>query len=152
MTEAGVARRIVGMARLFQGDFVGAEANLAEALRTYDPERDRDAKFRFGADTGAGAASFLALASWPLGDVERARALSEEALARADEAAHAPTRAFVYCMISLYHMLRGDPVAVTRTAKTTVELSREHGMTLWLAWEKRTQIGRALGLVIAEGG
>ena len=37
MTEAGVARRNVGLARLVQGDFVDAEAYLAEALRTYDP-------------------------------------------------------------------------------------------------------------------
>jgi tetratricopeptide (TPR) repeat protein len=82
MTEAAVARRNLGMAPLYQGDFLGAEANLAEALRIYDPERDRDAKFRFGPDTGAGAAIYRALASWAMGDVERARALSEEALAR----------------------------------------------------------------------
>jgi predicted ATPase len=74
------------------------------------------------------------LASWALGDVERARALSEEALARADEAAHAPTRANVYYFISLYHMLRGDPEAARRIAKIPVELSREHGMALYLAW------------------
>ena len=133
MTEAGVARRNVGTARLFQGDFVGAEANLAEALRTYDAERDRDAKFRFGMDTGAGTTSYFAQASWALGDVERARSLSEEALARADETAHAPTRAIVYYIISRFHMLRGDPQAVRRIAKIPVELGREHGMALWLA-------------------
>jgi tetratricopeptide (TPR) repeat protein len=134
MTEAGVARRNVGVARLWQGDFIDAEAYLAEVLRTYDPERDSDAKFRFGADIGAGAAGYRTLASWALGDVERARALSEEALARADEAAHAPTRANVYYFISLYHMLRGDPEAARRIAKIPVELGREHGMALYLAW------------------
>jgi predicted ATPase len=103
-------------------------------LRTYDPERDRDAKFRFGVDTAAGATCFLALASWALGDVERAGALGEEALARADETAHAPTRAFVYNIISLYHMLRGDPEAVMRTAKIAVDLGREHEMALQLAY------------------
>jgi class 3 adenylate cyclase/tetratricopeptide (TPR) repeat protein len=133
MTEAAAARRCVGAARLFQGDFIGAEAKLAEALRTYDPERDRDARFRFGVDTGAGAAIYLALANWAMGDVEQARALSEEALARADETAHAPTRALVYHHISLYHMLRGDPQAARRTATIVVDLSREHGMALWLA-------------------
>jgi hypothetical protein len=85
MTEATVARRCVGLARLFQGDLVGAEAIFADALRTYDPERDRDARFRFGPDTGAGASIYLALASWALGDVKRARALSEQASACADE-------------------------------------------------------------------
>ncbi|MBV8106344.1 MAG: hypothetical protein JO223_17285, partial [Hyphomicrobiales bacterium] len=88
MTEASAARRCLGVARLFQGDLIGAEANLVEAVRTYDPQRDRDAKFRFAMDTAAGATSFLALASWAMGDVERARSLSEEALARAEETGH----------------------------------------------------------------
>jgi predicted ATPase len=133
MTEAAVARRCVGIARLFQGDFIGAEANLAEALRTYDPERDRDAKFRFGADTGAVAAAYLTLAIWALGDVERAQTLSEEASARADETGHAPTRANAYHIISLYYMLRGDPEIARRTATIVVDLGREHGMALFLA-------------------
>jgi predicted ATPase len=103
-------------------------------VRTYDPERDRDAEFRFGVDTAAAATGFLALAGWALGDVERARAVSGDALARADETAHAPTRAVVYGHISLYQMLRGDPEAVSRTAKIAVDLGREHGMALYLAW------------------
>jgi tetratricopeptide (TPR) repeat protein len=134
MTETSVARRCVGVARLWQGDFVDAEKNFNEALRTYDPARDRDAKFRFGVDTGAGAAIYVALAIWALGGVERARALSEEALARADETAHAPTRAAVYNRIALYQMLRADPEAVRRIARIPVELGREHGMALYLAW------------------
>jgi adenylate cyclase len=134
MTEASVARRCVGLVRLFQGDFVGAEANLAEALRIYDPERDRDAKFRFATDTGAAATGYLTQASWALGDIERARSLSEEALQRADETAYAPTRAIVYQSVSLYHMLRGDAEAVRRMAKIPVGLGREHGMVQMLAF------------------
>src|SRR5262249_534514 len=130
MIEAVAARRCVGLARLYEGDFIDAVANLAEALRTYDRERDRDAKFRFGWDTGAGAASLLALAIWAVGDVGRAQSLGDEALARADEAAHAPTRAHVYNNVSLYQVLRGDPEAVRRVAKIPVELGREHGMAL----------------------
>jgi class 3 adenylate cyclase/predicted ATPase len=133
MMEAAVARRCVGLMHLLQGDFIGAEANLAEALRRYDPERDRDAKFRFGADGAALASGFLAQATRALGDVERARALGEEALARADETAHAPTRALVYHNVSLYQMLCRDPENVWRTANIPVELGRDHGMALYLA-------------------
>jgi predicted ATPase len=134
LTEASVARRCVGIARLSQGDFIGAEANLAEALRTYDPERDRDTKFRFGWDSGVAAAGYLAHASWALGDVERARTLSEDALARADESGDAPTRAIAYHTICLHQMLRGDPEAVRRIAKIPVELGREHGMALYVGY------------------
>jgi adenylate cyclase len=144
MTEAVVGRRDVGVARLLQGDLIGARANLAEALRTYDSERDRDARFRFGVDVGTGAADYLALAIWALGDVERARALSKEALARADETVHAPTRASAYHIISVYHTLRGDPETVMRTAKFPLDLGREHGMALWLAiGEMESNWGRA---------
>jgi class 3 adenylate cyclase/predicted ATPase len=132
MTEAAVARRNLGMARLFEGDFVDAEKNLAEVLITYDSERDRDARFRFGVDTGAGAAVYLALASWALGGVERAGALSEEALTRANETGHAPTRANAHYYLSLYHALRGVPETALRTAKIVVDLSREHGLATYL--------------------
>jgi class 3 adenylate cyclase/predicted ATPase len=134
MTEAAVARRCVGFMHLLRGDFVAAEADLAEALKTYDPGRDRDARFRFGADGAAAAAGYLAMANWALGDVERARPLGEEALARADETAHAPTRAFVHHFVAIYQMLRRDPEAVRRIGTTMVDLSREHGMALWLAF------------------
>jgi predicted ATPase len=150
MTEAVVARRCVGQACLFQGDFIGAETNLAEALRIYDPERDRDAKFRFGADTGANAAIYLALAIWALGGVERARALGEEALARADEAAHAPPeRSFTTsslsttCSVAILQP-RGAPRKFSSTWA---------GNTEWRCisrLEKCTQIGRAPGSSTAQ--
>jgi tetratricopeptide (TPR) repeat protein len=56
-TELAAANRIVGMSFLSQGALEDAQAHLSEALLLYDPERDRDAKFRFGADTGAAAAA-----------------------------------------------------------------------------------------------
>jgi predicted ATPase len=121
------------MARLWQGDYIGAQTNLAEALRIYDPERDRPAKIRFGVDTAAVATGLLAPASWALGEVERARALGEEALARADDAAHAPTRAVVYYLTSLYQLFCGDPEAVRRIATIVVDLGREHGMAMYFA-------------------
>jgi hypothetical protein len=150
MTEAAVARCIVGVVRLWQGDLIDARTNLSEALRIYDRERDRDAKFRFGMDTAVGATSLLALARWAMGDVEQAQALSEEALARAEETAHAPTRALVYNLISLYHVFRGDPEAVSRTAKIAVDLGREHGMALYFAGGEVLSLGRAPGLAIAK--
>ena len=85
MTEAGVARRMLGLTCLYQGDLIDARAHLEEAARIYDPERDRDAKFRFGVDTGASATLFLAHARWQLGEVGRAQELIEEAVVRGVE-------------------------------------------------------------------
>jgi predicted ATPase len=154
MMEALLARRNVGHARLYQGDFINARSDLAKVLRTYDPERDDDAKVPFGLDNGSISTAFLTQATWALGDVEQARALSEEALARADQSAIAPTRATVYHHISLYHVLRGDPDAARRIAKVLVDLSLEHGMALhltygeiYLAWARGRLDDRETGVL-----
>ena len=44
MTEAAVASRILGTTCFWQGHFVEARAHLENSLKTYNPERDRDAK------------------------------------------------------------------------------------------------------------
>jgi predicted ATPase len=117
-----------------QGDFTEAQAHLEEALRIYDPERDRDAKFRFGADTVVVATSYLASIIWVLGDVGRARDLIEEAVARAIESAHVPTQITTYNVKAMFETLRGDAEGARSAAETVVELSREHGLALYLTW------------------
>jgi tetratricopeptide (TPR) repeat protein len=88
-TEAVVARRNLGATCFFQGELTNARAHLERAIGSYDAERDREAKFRFGHDPGAGAATYLALTTWLLGELERARELIDDALARAVQSAHA---------------------------------------------------------------
>ena len=70
---------------IYLGDLLTARVSLDEALRIHDPERDRDAKFRFGVDIGAVATVHLALAYWLLGRVDQAAELANEAAARARE-------------------------------------------------------------------
>ena len=45
-TEAAVGHRLLGFTRLVQGDFAQARERCEQALRIYDPGRDREAKFR----------------------------------------------------------------------------------------------------------
>ena len=52
-TEAATGHRLLGFTRLVQGDFAQARERCEQALRIYDPERDREAKFRLGVDTQA---------------------------------------------------------------------------------------------------
>jgi class 3 adenylate cyclase/tetratricopeptide (TPR) repeat protein len=133
MTEAAVACRVLGTTCFAQGDFVEAVAHFEAALRIHDPERDHDAKFRFGSDSAAVAAAYVAHAKWQFGELTRARELIEQALARAIESAHAPTLVIVQHFKVHYDILRGDAAAARRDAKTLVELSREHGIALFLA-------------------
>ena len=133
-TEATAAHRILGATLVYQGDFEGGRARLEHTLRIYDPERDREAKFRFGPDPQVAAISNMANADWCLGDVLRARELIHEAAARAVESAHAPTLALTYHLQALLEILRDDAEAAGRAAEALVALCREHGLTSYMIW------------------
>jgi class 3 adenylate cyclase/predicted ATPase len=132
-TECGFGRRLLGDTCLRQGDFIEAQANLVEALSIYDPERDREARFRFGHDSGAAARAFLAITKWQLGEVGPARALIEEAVARAIETGHLPTLVHTYGNKAHFEMVRGDAGAARRDAEIIVKLSQENALTLFAA-------------------
>ena len=133
-TEAATGHRLLGLTRLVQGDFAQAREHCEQALRIYDPERDREAKFRLGVDTRAMATAYLALAAWHRGEVSRAAALMDEAVAHAAESAHVPTIVGVYLLQAWLEDLRDDAEAAQRAAEAAVALCREHGLSSYLVW------------------
>jgi len=134
LTEAGVAHRMLGVTLLNEGDFEQACVQFEEALRIHDPDRDREARFRYSLDSAVVATACLAIATWCMGDFARARALTDAAVARAVESAHAPTLANAYYNKGALEILRDDAEAARRTAEVMVALGREHGLTLYLTW------------------
>jgi len=133
-TEAAVAWRILGYTRHLQGDLAVARAHLEQALRIFDPERDREAKFRFSFDNGTAATGYLALTNWLLGEAGQARKLVEESISRAVESAHAPTLANAYWLEAKFDALRDDAEAGRRAAESLLEVSQKHGLGLYLAF------------------
>ena len=133
-TEAATGHRLLGLTRLVQGDFAQAREHCEQALRIYDPERDREAKFRLGVDTRAMATAYLALLAWRRGEVSRAAALMDEAVAHAAESAHVPTIVGVYLFQAWLEDLRDDAEAAQRAAEAAVALCREHGLSSYLVW------------------
>ena len=134
IVETVVAGRILGLTCLWQGDFTQSQVNLVQALQLYDSELDREAKFRFGMDSGACSTAYLAHTNWQFGEVGRARALIDEAVARAAETGHAPTAAQVYQFKALLEVFRGDANGTLHAAETVVGLGREHGLAIALGW------------------
>jgi tetratricopeptide (TPR) repeat protein len=124
----------LGVTLLAQGDLAGARAQLEAALKIYDPDWDRETRLGAGPDVGAGARAFLAKASWLLGEVAEARELSEQAVARAIQSDHIPSRAVVYAYRALLETLRGDAKALLPIAEALVALSQEYGLAQYLAY------------------
>ena len=134
LTEAGVAHRMLGVTFLNTGEFEQAGAHFEQALGIYDADRDREARFRYSLDSAVVATACLGLATWCMGDFARARALTDEAVARAVESAHVPTLANVHYNEVALEILRDDAEGARRAAEVFVALGREHGLALYLTW------------------
>ena len=128
MVEGGCG--VSGSNDLSQDD---AQSNFLHALRLYDPDQHRDAKFRFGQDTRAGATVYLAHTSWLLGEPGRAHELVLEAVEQATASAHVPTLAQTQFFKALLDIFRGDAAGARRTAEAMIRLAREHGLPLYLS-------------------
>jgi hypothetical protein len=149
-TECGIGRRLLGRTCLWQSDFIEAQANLVAALSIYDPERDREAMFRFGQDTGAAARAYLAITKWQLGEVGAAQVLIDEAVAHASETGHVPTLVLTHFLKAYFEIVRGDAGAARRDAEIVVELSQENALTLFTAWGRCNPLGQALAWTAAR--
>jgi class 3 adenylate cyclase/predicted ATPase len=77
--------RMMGITRVFTGEFASALAHFDQALRSYDPARHRPLAARFGHDSRVGPMAFRAFAHWLLGYPERALADADQALKVARE-------------------------------------------------------------------
>jgi tetratricopeptide (TPR) repeat protein len=124
LTELAVGERLLGLTSYLQGDFRAAKAHFEGALRIYDPERDRETRFRFGLDTGFGAIVGLAPVAVMLGDIEGARQLIEQSIARAVESDHVPELLMAHSVKAGIEMNLGHAEAALRAAEALEVISR----------------------------
>jgi class 3 adenylate cyclase/tetratricopeptide (TPR) repeat protein len=134
VVEAGVARRGLAWIGYHSGDFLDAETHCEQALEACTPGNEEKARERFGEYTGALVMSCLAITTWQLGEVDRARELIETAIRRATELGHAPSMGSPLLYRSHLEVLRGDAAAALSSAEALESCAREHGMTLYRRW------------------
>src|SRR5271166_2769324 len=145
--EAGVAHRVVGTTHCFAGEYAEARDHLEHALTLFQPGRDNDLAFRFGQDAGVAAMCYLAIASWPLGNVRRAVSLVDGAHERLASVAHIGTHPYAKLHAALFELMRGDRARAAENGSETARLAREHDMPLWRAYGAFFE-----GLATAERG
>ena len=128
--EIATAHRMIGLTLHSEGDFVNAKGHLDEALRVYDPQWGHDDRFRLGLEPGLTAMAYLASTEWLLGNAARARNLIEDAVARSIDAGHVPTLGGCYLFAAQLEVLRGDPIAALKIARTATDYARENDLGL----------------------
>ena len=137
--EAGVAHRGLALMSYFAGNFIEAQTHCELALAACSPVgANLEARERSGEDTGTVALCCLALTSWQLGEVARARELIDKANQRAAEIGHVSSIANPLQFRSLLEILRGDASATLTASNALKTLSGEHGMTLQRNWAEAT--------------
>ena len=100
----------------------------------FQPGRDDDLAFRFGQDAGVAAMLFLALASWPMGDIDRAVSLVGDAEARIADLAHVSTRAYGKCSRGLVRTDARRPLARrAERRRTRSTRAQDHDLPMWRA-------------------
>jgi class 3 adenylate cyclase/predicted ATPase len=145
--EAGVAHRILGTTHWFAGEYAEAREHLERALTLFQPGRDDDLAFRFGQDAGVAAMCYLAIASWPLGNIRRAVSLVDGAHERLVSAAHIGTHPYAKLHAAMFELMRGDRVRAAENGSEAARLAREHDLPLWRAYGAFFE-----GLATAERG
>ena len=132
--EAGVAARLNGATDWFAGDFADARVSLECALAIFDPERDSDLAFRFAQDLGVSITAYLALVLWPLGEVDRAREVAEEMVARATKIGHVGTAVYGNFHFAMFEMMRRNPAGAAPHIEALIDLAHTHAMPTWTAY------------------
>jgi class 3 adenylate cyclase/predicted ATPase len=134
--EAVVGFRINGATEWFAGNFTAAHAFLERARDIFDPQLHSDHAFRFAQDIGVSIAAYLALVLWVLGEVDQARTVAEEGVARAIRTGHVSTICYAHFHFAILEMLRRSSSASASHIEAFVNLSRTHEMEMWTAYGK----------------
>ena len=114
----------------FAGEYREARDHLERALALFQPGRDDDLAFRFAHDAGASAMFSLAVASWPLGEVDRAISLIDRMQTRIAGLTHIGTLAVGRMHAALFELMRGEHARVAPNVFELVRLAREHDLPM----------------------
>jgi len=130
--ESVVAYRVVGTTYWSGGDYVRACHYFEKAIAVLPLEGDNGLAMRFGQDPAVSATAYFALVLFGLGQLDRARALAEMALARALRSGHIPTIVYGQFIRSAFEATAAGPNATAPFARDTLTLGREHAMPVWI--------------------
>ena len=121
LPEAGVAHRAAGATCWFAGEYREARDHLERALASFQPGRDDDLAFRFGLDPGVAAMAYLAMVSWPIGEVDHASSFIDRLHTRMACVPHIGSRSWGTMLSALFDLMRGDRA---RAAPKAFEIAR----------------------------
>jgi len=157
--DAAMAHRICGISHWYEGNFIAARRFMEQALTIADGAQRRKNVFSFNLDVTSIVMVSLPLALWPLGILDRAGSLTEEAVAHALETKHIPTIVLVYDWAAHFEMMRRDRSRAAANVQALLGLAREHAISDFIAsgtfgdgWLRSGAVNPAAGIADMHKG
>jgi class 3 adenylate cyclase/predicted ATPase len=141
------AHLLLGATLFYLGELVSARAHLEQGIALYDPQSSRTRAFNQVTDPGVVCLAWVAWTLWLLGYPDRALLRNEEALALAQELAHAYSLGFAWYFASALHSWRREGPLIQEKLDMILELCSKQGFKRWLGGSMIKQ-----GWMLAEQG
>ncbi len=132
--------RLVGTARLINGDIEKAKAALEESLTHYDAYEHgassaggQDLRARFGQDVGVTVYSYLSWASWLSGFPDQALRAATAAEERGRSSGHVHSLFYALWHVGMANILLRNKPVVARLAAELTNLADDRGLPYWQA-------------------
>jgi len=122
----------LGTALLYQGRLVQAEEHLERAIRLYDPSAHGAFAYALGFDRGGATHAHAANCQLYLGRLDRALALSEQAIALSRRVDHPPTLALALFQAGVVCYERRELDRLADRIAELVPLAEQVGLSFWL--------------------
>jgi class 3 adenylate cyclase/tetratricopeptide (TPR) repeat protein len=138
-----VAHRVMGSTLLTVGDFQQSRQHFEESIALSNSVGRQPISHLYMVEPQVASLLLLSWDLWFLGLPDQSLARVSEALALAQDLAHPYSIAFAHYMISVVHLLRGDPARAFESAERSLEISREQRFSLYTLLSTISR-GRAL--------
>jgi predicted ATPase/class 3 adenylate cyclase len=122
----------LGTALLYQGSLAQAEEHLAQAIQLYDPGEHAAFAYTLGFDRGGATHAHAANCQLYLGHLDRALAMSEQAIALARRVDHPPTLALALFQAGVVCYERRELDRLATRIDELVPLAERVGLPFWL--------------------
>jgi class 3 adenylate cyclase/predicted ATPase len=113
------------------GELAPAQALLEQGMALYNPMQHSTLAVLYGQDPGVVCRSYAARPLWLLGYPDQALQWGREALALAQDLAHAPSLAFALLWAATVQQFRRDAPATQEQAEALMTLSTEQAFASW---------------------
>ena len=139
-----VAHRVMGSSQLTIGEFQSSAEHFEESIKLSISKGKQPLSSLYMVEPQVASLLLLSLDLWFLGRPDRALSRVSEALALAQDLAHAYTLAFAHYITSVVYLLRGDAARAFESAEKSFGISQEQRLSLYLILSGYRR-GRAVG-------